>query len=132
MSTPESFSLIRRLSQMATVLNTALFGKEVGRDQFGNRYFEERGKLRPCYGGRVRLKRWVLFKGEPEPTKVPPEWHVWLHYSADAPLLASDRKSWQKPHVANMTGTPEAWMPPSLRDSAAPQALNAYSAWKPD
>ena len=132
MPEPESFSFIRRLSQIGTLLQTCLFGVEVGRDRFGNRYFRQRGKPRAPYGGKVLQKRWVLYAGEPEPTKVPPEWHSWLHYTTDAPLPETDRKSWQKPHQTNQTGTPEAWMPPALKGEGRPKATGDYEAWIPE
>ncbi|KAF0145048.1 MAG: NADH dehydrogenase, partial [Rhodospirillaceae bacterium] len=56
-------------------------GRLVGTDAYGNRYY--RGPLR-VPGGRER--RWILYKGRPEASKVPPEWHAWLHYTVDAPL----------------------------------------------
>ena len=93
MMNSENFSLVRRASQVGTLLRTFLQGKEVGHDQFGNRYFCERGKPRAADGGRVRQKRWVIYKGEPEPTKIPPEWHIWLHYTADAPIPENERKA---------------------------------------
>jgi len=117
---------------MATLLQTYLFGVEVGRDSFGNRYFLERGKPRAPNGGRVSQKRWVLYVGEPEPTKVPPEWHSWLHYTTDVPLPETDRKPWQKPHLMNKTGTPEAWMPPALKGEGRPKATGDYEAWIPE
>ncbi|MFA5041291.1 MAG: NADH-ubiquinone oxidoreductase subunit NDUFA12 family protein [Bdellovibrionales bacterium] len=131
MSAPESFSFIRRLSQIGTLLKTLFFGKEVGHDTFGNRYFLERGKPRPSNGSRVRQKRWVLYKGEPEPSKIPPEWHIWLHYTADAPLSDNVRKPWQTKHEPNKTGTKEAWLPPSMRGEDRPAATGDYQAWKP-
>lgn len=128
----ESFSFVRRVSQLGTLIQTFLFGKEVGRDQFGNRYYRERGLPRPAKGGRVRQKRWVLYAGAPESTKVPPEWHGWLHYTLEAPLPEGARKPWQKPHSFNLTGTSQAWMPPALKGKGRPSAPGDYRAWKPD
>ena len=131
MPNSETFSLVRRISQAGTLLRTFLCGKQVGRDQFGNRYYCERGKPLASNGCRVRQKRWVIYEVEPEPTKIPPEWHIWLHYAAEAPIPISVRKTWQKPYSANNTGTSEAWMPPSLKgDSSFPMA-ELYEAWKP-
>ncbi len=116
----ENFSFVRRISQAGTYLRTLISGVSVGRDEFGNRYYRERGKPRAPYGGRVRQKRWVLYKGAPEPTKVPPEWHMWLHYMADAPLHEDARKPWQKPYEGGFAATP-----------VAREAENNYQAWKP-
>ncbi len=130
MSSSENFSFVRRVSQIGTLLQTFLRGKEVGCDSFGNRYYRERGTPRPSNGGRVRQKRWVIYAGEPEPTKVPPEWHLWLHHTADAPLIETGHRAWQKPHSANKTGTTDAWMPPTLKDESRPQTSGDYQAWK--
>lgn len=124
----ESFSLIRRISQIGTFLQTLFCGQAVGRDDFGNRYFRERGKATPG----IRQRRWVIYKGEPEPTKVPPEWHAWLHYTSDDPIPDSARKSWQKPHIMNKTGTADAWMPPAMVGKSRPKATGDYQAWKPE
>lgn len=132
MSNSEAFSFVRRVSQIGTLLQTLFCGKEVGRDAFGNRYYCERGKPRPSNGGRVRQKRWVIYAGEPEPTKVPPEWHCWLHYTTDAPIPESARKEWQVPHAANQTGTTAAWLPPSLKGEESPKTAGGYQAWKPE
>jgi NADH:ubiquinone oxidoreductase subunit len=91
----EKISLIRRLSQMGTRVQTCLFGHLVGRDDFGNSYY--RSKKTPK---GVREKRWVLYQGEPEASKVPPEWHIWLHHTAAEPISADSpfRQSWQIPY----------------------------------
>ncbi|MDR3423889.1 MAG: NADH-ubiquinone oxidoreductase subunit NDUFA12 family protein [Alphaproteobacteria bacterium] len=116
----ESFSFVRRASQIGTLLRTFFCGKEIGRDAFGNRY----------YGGGGR--RWVIYAGEPDPTKVPPEWHIWLHQTADAPLQGSAGQPWQKAHVRNRAGTAEAWAPAALAGGMRPKATGDYQAWKPE
>jgi len=127
MSAFDSFSFIRRLSQLGTWLQTGLCGQEVGVDTFGNRYYRD-----PHMQKGVREKRWVMYAGEPEASKVPPEWHIWLHHTMDAPLPLSSRKAWQKPHIENMTGTPDAWLPPALEGKDRPRATGDYQPWKPE
>ena len=127
MSKFDSFSLVRRLSQLGTMLQTRFFGTEVGQDETGNRYYQ--GCKTP---DGTRHKRWVIYKGEPEASKVPPEWHIWLHHTADAPLPTSARKAWQIPHIENMTGTPEAWLPPALEGKDRPKATGDYESWQPN
>ena len=120
----ETFSFVRRLSQIGTLLQTCFCGKTVGRDAFGNRYYQERKTPKG-----VRQKRWVIYAGEPEASKVPAEWHGWLHHSMDEPIPDSARKAWQKSHTQNMTGAPDAWMPsPDNR----PNTTGKYQAWKPE
>ncbi|XP_039120710.1 NADH dehydrogenase [ubiquinone] 1 alpha subcomplex assembly factor 2-like [Dioscorea cayenensis subsp. rotundata] len=47
----------------------------VGVDKAGNRYFTRTEKL----DGVVKEKRWVIFKGEEDPTSIPVEWICWLN-----------------------------------------------------
>lgn len=128
MSNSESFSLVRRLSQFGTVFQTMFYGVEVGRDQFGNRYFRERKTQ-----AGVRERRWVMYSGEPEASKVPPEWHIWLHHTAEAPISAESplHKSWQKPYQQNQTGSEAAYFPPGY-DGKRAKATGDYQAWKPE
>ena len=99
-----------------------------GQDPEGNRYYTERNPAK-----NARAKRWVVFKGEVEATRIPPEWHAWLHYTADAPLTGATRQQWQKPHIANQTGTSEAYLPPGhdLRGGKRAKAAGDYQAWSP-
>ncbi|XP_019194719.1 PREDICTED: mimitin, mitochondrial isoform X1 [Ipomoea nil] len=47
----------------------------VGVDKAGNRYFTRTEEI----DGIMKQKRWVVFKGEHEPTSVPVEWICWLN-----------------------------------------------------
>lgn len=105
--------------------------RQVGEDEFGNRYFEDR---KPSTEGRHR--RYVIYKGLAEPSKVPPDWHGWLHHTfeeppTEAPLLP---KAWEKPHKPNYTGTSEAYKPSGSLDRSGERQATAgdYEAWKPD
>lgn len=132
MQQAEPFSFVRRVSQIGTFLNTFFFGRSVGRDEHGNRYFVARWGAPRKDGSRIRQKRWVLYKGEPDPTTIPPEWYIWLHYTADAPMQTYGKKAWQKPREPNKTGTDEAWLPPACRGEPRPHARGDYQAWKPE
>jgi NADH:ubiquinone oxidoreductase subunit len=113
---------------VGTRLFTWARGQLVGTDQDGNRYYTER-KAVP---GR-RQRRWVLYKGKVEASRVPPEWHAWLHYTTAAPLAQSADKPWVKPHEANLTGTSAAYLPPGhdRRGGVRPAATGDYEAWQP-
>lgn len=115
------------MTSLGTLLSTWLTGKLVGTDPAGNRYYTERGAAK----GR-RTKRWVIFKGDVEASKVPPEWHAWLHYTSDQPL-AADAAPWRKAHEPNKTGTSEAYLPPGhdLRGGRRERAAGDYQAWTP-
>jgi len=113
-------------------LGTRLFtwakGKLVGTDQQGNRYYIER---RPRAG--MRARRWVIYRGTPDASCVPPEWHAWLHRTTESALSPSPEKPWVAPHQANLTGTPGAWVPPGhdLRGGHRSRATGDYEPWRP-
>jgi NADH:ubiquinone oxidoreductase subunit len=93
---------------LSTRLYTSRHGGLIGEDGFGNKYYEDKDRIGPA--GKPR--RWVIYNGEAEASKVPPEWHGWLHYIFDEPPGHDyQAKSWQKPHVENRTGTPGAYRP---------------------
>lgn len=115
---------------IGTRLFTWLNGAFVGADEDGNRYFKERRTP----SGR-REKRWVLYNGEAEASRVPPEWHAWLHHTIEAaPVARRPRKAWQKPHQPNLTGTAEAYRPPGhdFAGGVRARATGDYEPWRPD
>ena len=91
---------------IGTRLFTWLRGELVGSDQFGNRYYRLKRKgsqANPRAGASVSLvheKRWVIYQGEAEGSKVPPIWHAWLHHTIqDVPSADTTQGyGWQKPH----------------------------------
>jgi NADH:ubiquinone oxidoreductase subunit len=123
---------------IGTRIYTWLRGELVGSDQFGNRYYREKGARRLEKGGGKfsRERRWVLYNGETEASRVPPEWHGWLHHTVlDPPAQgAAKRYPWQKEHVPNLTGTPFAYRPPGslLRGGHRPPATGDYEPWMPE
>ncbi|HWL83405.1 MAG TPA: NADH-ubiquinone oxidoreductase subunit NDUFA12 family protein [Roseomonas sp.] len=111
-------------------LTTGLSASKIGTDRFGNTYWESR----KSWLGYGRKRRFVLYNGAPEPTKVPPEWHCWLHHITDAPLPEKKLYSWQKEPRQNMTGTALAYRPPAHSRAAAvqrPPTAGDYEAWTP-
>lgn len=117
---------------IGTLFTVARRGRIVGTDEFGNRYYEARDNR--SYDGRRR--RWVIYNGYADGSKVPPDWHGWLHYTFDEPPTDRPlpRKPWEKDHVPNLTGTPLAWRPPGslARGGARPAATGDYEAWRPE
>ena len=107
-------------------------GRFVGEDAMGNRYYVQRSGVGPL--GKPR--RWVIYRDLAEASKVPAEWHGWLHYTVDEPPTeqAYEPRPWQQPHRMNMTGTPEAYRPQGsiLASGQRPRATGDYQAWKPD
>ena len=65
---------------------------------------------------------------------MPPEWHAWLHYTTDEPLTDMPRRPWQKPHLPNLTGTPNAYRPPGHDYSGGnrQRTTGDYDAWTPE
>lgn len=119
------------LSTIYISLLTSTRGKKIGVDQFGNTYFT--GKPRT---GQKRERRWVMYNGQPEATKIPPEWHGWMHHQTD--LIPQEnnplRQKWQKEHIPNLTGTPYAYVPPGhkLNDDTRGRVTGDYEAWTPN
>ena len=109
-----------------TWLWTRLYGEFVGEDEQGNRYYQSRD-------GR---RRWVIYSGEAEASRVPPDWHGWLHHTWEEPPTVKPlpRKPWEKPHRPNMTGTPEAYHPPGSLVYATREHREPldYEPWRPD
>ena len=109
-------------------LNTQLFtwrrGTEVGTDAEGNVY----------YRNADDSKRWVIYNGAIEGSRVSPEWHGWLHHTWQEPPTARPiaRRPWEKPHQANLTGTAAAYRPPgSIIGPSRPPTAD-YEAWSPE
>lgn len=115
---------------LGTRLFTWIRGEFVGTDGFGNRYYRDK-RRRPG----MRERRWVLYKGRAEASKVPPEWHGWLHHVMDRPQTGPDARQWpwQKPHRPNPTGTPEAYRPKghALAGGHRAAARGDYEPWRP-
>lgn len=114
---------------LGTALYTWRKGELVGTDAYGNRYFQEKSVAT----GR-RRRRWVLYHGDVEGSKVPAEWHAWLHRTSDdVPSDADPRRDWEQPHVANLTGTPAAYQPPGAvtKDSRRDRTTGDYEPWQP-
>jgi NADH:ubiquinone oxidoreductase subunit len=115
---------------LGTRLFTWLRGSYVGSDANGNRYY--RG--RPL-AGRKRERRWVIYAGEAEASRVPPEWHGWLHGAqVEPPKPDQPRYAWQKAYVPNLTGTELAYRPPghTLAAGRRAPATGDYEPWMPD
>ena len=109
-------------------LNTQLFtwrkGEKVGEDAQGNVY----------YRNADDSKRWVIYNGDMEASRVSPDWHGWLHRTWDEPPTEKpvERKSWEKPHVENLTGTMMAYAPAGSIRRAEPKDRSDYEAWSPE
>ena len=106
---------------------TALFswknGRKVGDDALGNRYFEGKGR------------RWVMYAGANDVSRVPPEWYAWLTRQIDMlPDELPPAPKFLREATPNLTGTPEAYSPTgALEKGGHRQAASGdYQAWTPD
>ncbi len=113
---------------IGTVLFTRRHGREVGRDGEGNVYYRS--------GSGASERRWVIYNGIPEATRIPPDWHLWMHKTVaqpptEAPLVP---RIWEKPWSPNATGTIAAHVPAGSLDAGGKRAraTGDYRAWSPD
>ena len=116
-----------------TQLWTALYGEFVGEDETGNRYYRTKGgKIGPALGIE---RRWVVYNGLAEASRVPPSWFGWLHHTVDLPptLDKPQPHPWEKPHRPNPTGSPAAYRPSgsTMGLGRRPKATGDYKAWSP-
>ncbi len=100
----------------------------VGSDDLENRYFEEKKISRG-----TKKRRFVLYKGNEEASKIPALWHAWLHYTSDsAPGNDVQSYAWEQTHVPNLTGTQYAHSPKKMHMTQSGTLLKPdYTAWTP-
>ena len=101
-----------------TRLKTIFFGKYVGKDSFGNKYYESKNG-----------KRWVVYFNEVDASKIPVEWYSWIHFTPNRIEKTHELKKydWQKPHQHNLTGTKSAYYPNKNKNNATKKK---YKSWK--
>ena len=101
-----------------TRIKTILFGKLVGSDSFGNKYYESRSG-----------KRWVIYSGEIDASKIPVEWYSWIHFMPNKieNIHKLEKHDWQKSHQPNLTGTDSAYYPNKNNKNASEKK---YKSWK--
>lgn len=99
-------------------------GEKIGEDEAGNIF----------YRNADDSKRWVIYNGEIEASRISPDWHGWLHRTWDEPPTERPlvRKDWEQPHEENLTGTMAAYAPAGSLRQATPAARSDYEAWTPE
>ncbi|WP_114286647.1 NADH:ubiquinone oxidoreductase subunit NDUFA12 [Candidatus Halocynthiibacter alkanivorans] len=109
---------------LGTQLYTWRKGERVGEDEQGNIYYQTRDKVR----------RWVIYNGEIEASRISPDWHGWLHHTFDdAPATTPlPHKEWEKPHQENLSGTAQAYAPAGSIRQSAPVDRKDYESWQPE
>jgi len=103
---------------LGTMILTIFTGRFKGKDQFGNKYYQNKGG-----------KRWVIYKGTIDSSKIPPEWYLWIHFLTNkVPDNLSKQYEWEKKHQPNMTGTKYAYRPKKIIESK--NVEKKYETWK--
>tara|TARA_B100001029_G_C14891069_1_gene355448 strand:+ start:43 stop:396 length:354 start_codon:yes stop_codon:yes gene_type:complete len=101
-----------------TFLYTIFFGKLVGKDEFGNKYYKNNSG-----------KRWVVYNGEINASRITSDWYSWIHYiSHNIPNEKEKKFSWQKPHKDNKTGTKDSFKPNKISKNS--KKFKKYESWK--
>ncbi|KAI8621640.1 NADH ubiquinone oxidoreductase subunit NDUFA12-domain-containing protein [Chytriomyces sp. MP71] len=96
--------LFKTFKQIVT-LDTPKVGTLVGKDQFGNEYYENRKDV-------MGRDRWVIYdKWNYDASQVPPEWHQWLsRFTDDIPTEQTVPKAFYvTTHTENYTGSTGAF-----------------------
>ena len=102
---------------LGTRIQTIFSGRFIGKDSFGNKYYEN--KLG---------KRWVIYNGEIDATKISNDWYSWMHHMNNKieSLHNPKKYDWQKPHLSNKTGTKESYHPNKENNEVGKK----YNTWK--
>ena len=103
---------------LGTRIKTILFGKLIGSDEYGNKYYQSK-----------KGKRWVIYANEIDASKIPVEWYSWIHFMPNKieNIHKLEKYNWQKPHQANLTGTDSAYYPNKNNKNATEKK---YKSWK--
>ena len=84
-----------------TFLKTLFFGKYVGSDDQGNKYYQSK-----------KDERWIVYANNIEATKITSDWYLWMHHTIDkTPDNKASKYNWQKKHLENQTGTSNSYKP---------------------
>ena len=119
------------MKNISLFLYTIFRGNFVGKDQDGNKYYKSN-----ISHGIKKEKRWVLYKGENDPTNIDPNWHAWLHHITENIPNAKKKKGhfWQKKISPNYTGTEKAYFPTGhiLNKEKKIKKIKRYESWSPN
>jgi len=118
------------MTSLGTKIFIKFFCKAMGKDQFGNCYYQTKQK-----DGSGKFKRIVMYNGIEDASKIPALWHAWLHYTIDELPQNQLHYNWEKIHVPNLTGTDWSYLPSgcknSLTNGIRRKTTGDYQAWKP-
>ncbi len=106
---------------LGTRIWTYFNGLFVGSDEYGNKYYKNKDDT----------KRWVVYSGIIESTYVNPEWNNWLRYTSLGKPSKVEKYEWQKDHLPNLTGTPNAYTPQNKKKTNEVDKIDDYKKWYP-
>jgi len=116
---------------IGTQIWTMRKGEQVGTDAQGNRYYRSKRKR-----DGERERRWVIYAGANDASRVPAEWHGWLHGAGDdvPESFLPAPKIWETDFTPNATGTAAAYRPQGAleRGGRRAGATGDYQAWSPE
>ena len=102
---------------MERFLKHYFFGKYVGTDEHGNKYYKSKSN-----------ERWVIYSKNIEATKITSDWYLWMHHTIDRiPDKRETKHSWQKKHQENQTGTENSFKPVKIKKN---NIKKKYETWK--
>ena len=100
-----------------TFLKTLFYGKYVGTDDLGNKYYQSKTN-----------ERWVVYVNNVEATKITSDWYLWIHHTIDKiPDSKNPKYLWQKKHLENQTGTLNSYKSVKIRKG---EIKKKYETWK--
>ena len=101
-----------------TFLKTLFYGTYVGKDEFGNKYYQSK-----------KDERWVIYSQNIEATKITSDWYLWIHHTVDKIPEENGQKKyiWQKKHLENQTGSKNSFKPIKINKDSVQKK---YEAWK--
>ena len=98
-------------------LKTLFFGKLVGTDEFGNKYYKNK-----------KDERWVIYARDIEATKITSDWFLWMHHTVnELPSDTVKKYNWQKSHSHNLSGSNKAYKPNKISKKTK---FKNYETWK--
>jgi len=101
-----------------TFLKTLFYGKLVGKDSCGNKYYKSK-----------KDERWIVYQDSVEASKIDSKWFLWMHHTTnELPLKEKKRHLWQKKHLENQTGTVNSYKPNFI--SKLNKEKKKYDTWK--
>ena len=101
-------------------------GRRVGTDDLGNVY----------YAAKKGDRRWVIYNGPNDTSRIPPEWFSWMHHQIEGlpDEVLPPKPKFLKDPTPNRTGTAEAYRPAGALERGGHRAAASgdYQAWTPE